>query len=154
MVKRAVLLLIAVLVVLTVISSFLLYEVAKLNEELTALKKEQGEYSYDSNWVTRFVGYNSITSAGEAREAYLTLVDRAPRRSYWIIYFPEDHGLPLNLEASEIGSCYKVNGTFRNYAVNCPDARLTIVYDIFRNGTANLENVKTICSGQEHQEYP
>ena len=118
------------------------------------MKKEQGEYSYDSNWVTRFVGHNPIASAGEARETYLMLVDRAPRRSHWIIYFPEDHGLPLNLEASEMGSYYKVNGTFRNYAVNCPDARLTIVYDIFRNGTANLENVKTVCPRQEHQEYP
>ncbi|MGA9387218.1 MAG: hypothetical protein WBV70_00130 [Candidatus Bathyarchaeia archaeon] len=49
------------------------------------------------------------------------LVDKAPRKAYWIINLPEDGGLPLKLETSEMDSYYKVNGTFRNYAVNCPD---------------------------------
>ena len=149
------------LVTFVVVSSFLLIEVTKLKEELTAMKKEltalkreTGEYSYNSDWVTRFVGYNPIASAAEARELYLLLVNKAPRRSYWIMYLPQDNGLPLKLEASEMGSHYKVNGTFRNYAVNCLDARLTIVYSVFKNGTANLENVKTICPGYEYQEYP
>jgi hypothetical protein len=97
--------------------------------------------------VTRFVGYNPVTSAGEARQVYLMLIDKAPRKSYWIMYLPEDRGLPLKLEISETGSYYKVNGTFRNYAVNCPEAKLTIVYNVFRNGTATLEDVETICPG-------
>ena len=159
--KRAILLLGVLLVTFVVVSSFLLIEVTKLKEELTAMKKEltalkreTGEYSYNSDWVTRFVGYNPIASAAEARELYLLLVNKAPRRSYWIMYLPQDNGLPLKLEALEMGSHYKVNGTFRNYAVNCLDARLTIVYSVFKNGTAELENVKTICPGYEHQEYP
>lgn len=125
-----------------------------MREEIAALTRESGEYWYNSDWVTRFVGYNPITSEAEAKELYLSLVNNAPRRSYWIFYLPEDNGLPLELEALEVGSYYKVNGTFRNYAVNCPNARLTIVYNVFKNGTANLENVKTKCSGSEYQEYP
>jgi hypothetical protein len=152
--KRAVLFLIAVLVALAIVSSFLLTEVARLNVELRALKREQSEYWYNSDWVIRSVGNNSVSSAAEAREIYLMLVNRAPRRSYWIIYLPEDNGMPLRLESTEMGSYYSVNGTFRNYAVNCLDARLTIVYNVFKNGTANLEQVKTTCSGYEHQEYP
>jgi hypothetical protein len=149
------------LVTFVVVSSFLLVEVTKLREELTAmkeeptaLKRESGEYSYNSDWVTKFVGYNPIASAAEARELYLLLVNKAPRRSYWIIYFPDDNGLPLELRASEVGSYYEVNGTFRNYAVNCPNARLAIVYSVFKNGTATLENVVTTCSGFEYQVYP
>jgi len=152
--KRAVLLLIAVLAALTIVSSFLLIEVARLNGELSALEREQGEYRYNSDWVIRFVGDSPISSAAEAREIYLMLVNRAPRKSYWIIYFPEDNGRPLKLESTEMGIYYSVNGTFRNYAVNCVDARLTIAYNVFKNGTANLESVKTTCSGYEHQEYP
>jgi len=124
-----------------------------LNAELSALKRQSGEYSYNSDWVTKFVGYNPIASAGEARELYLLLVDKAPHRSYWIIYSGEDNGLPLKLEASDMVVFYEVNGTFRNYAVNCLNARLTIVYSIFKNGTANLENVKTICPANETREY-
>jgi hypothetical protein len=45
-------------------------------------------------------------------------------------------------------------GARHNYAVNCPDAKLVIIYTVFKNGTATLENVRTICSGYEHQEYP
>jgi hypothetical protein len=70
------------------------------------------------------------------------------------MYLPEDNGLPLKLEALEMDSYYKVNGTFRNFAVNCIDAKPVIVYSIFKNGTATLENVQTKCSGYEHQEYP
>lgn len=62
---------IAVLVALTIVSSFLLTEVARLNAELRALKREQGEYWYNSDWVTRFVGNSSVSSAAEAREIYL-----------------------------------------------------------------------------------
>jgi len=159
--KRPILLVGVLLVTFIIVSSYLLVEVAKLNEELTELKKETatlkreaGEYSYNSDWVTRFVGYNPIASAAEARQLYLLLVNKAPRRSYWIFYFPEDNGLPLELESLESGSYYEVNGTFRNYAVNCPNARLTIVYSVFKNGTAELKNVKTICLGYEQQEYP
>jgi len=165
--KRVVLLSIAALIALTIFSSFLLIEVVRLNEELTALKievadlsreltalkMEDGQFWYDANWVTKSVGLYPITSAEEAEEIYVALVNKAPRRSYWIIYFPEDNGLPLKLEALEIGSYYKVNGTFRNYAVNCPNARLTIVYSVFKNGTAYLENVKTVCPAGEHQDY-
>jgi len=145
--RRAVLLLITVMVALAIASSILLIELAKL-------KRDYGEYWYDSNWVTKFVGYNPITSAKQANETYLMLVDKAPRKAYWIIYLPEDAGLPLKLETSEMDSYYKVNGTFRNYAVNCPDARLVIIYTVFKNGTATLENVRTICPGYEQQEYP
>ena len=116
--------------------------------------RERGEYWYNSDWVIRYVGYNPITSTEEAREAYLALIDKAPRKSYWIFYYPEETGMPLKLECTETGGHYNVNGTFRNFAVNCPDARLTIVYCIFKNGTANLQLVKTICPGYEHQEYP
>jgi hypothetical protein len=154
LVRKAVLLWIAVVVALSIVSSFLVIELARLNEELIALKRERGEYWYDSDWVTRFVGYNPITSAGQAEEIYLMLINKAPHRSYWIMYLLEDKCLPLTLEASEMQSYYKVNGTFRNYAVNCPNARLTIVYSVFENGTAKLENVKTICPEYEHQEYP
>jgi len=151
--KRAILLLGIFLVAFVIISSFLLVEVARLNAELNALKRQSGEYSYNSDWVTKFVGYNPVSSAGEARELYLLLVNKAPRRSYWIIYFAEDDGLPLKLETLDIGVFYEVNGTFRNYAVNCLNARLTIIYSIFKNGTANLENVKTICPANEYQQY-
>lgn len=139
---------------LDIVSSYLVMEVARLNEELTTLKRESDEYPYHADWVTRFVGYNPITSAGEARQVYLMLIDKAPRKSYWIMYLPEDKGLPLKLESSEMGSCYKVNGTFRNYAVYCLDAKLTIVYNVFRNGTATLEDVETKCPGVEDLEYP
>lgn len=149
-----VLLLITVLAALVIASSILLIELVRLNDELTMSKRDYGEYWHDSNWVTQFVGYNSITSAVQANETYLMLVDKAPRKAYWIIYLPEDGGLPLKLETSEMDSYYKVNGTFRNYAVNCPDAKLVIIYTVFKNGTATLENVRTICSGYEHQEYP
>jgi len=141
------------MVAFIIISLVLLAEVARLNAELSALKRQSGEYSYNSDWVTKFVGYNPISSEEEARELYLLLVNKAPRRSYWIIYSAEDNGLPLKLEASDIGVFYEVNGTFRNYAVNCLNARLTIVYNIFKNGTANLENIKTICPTNETQEY-
>ena len=147
MARKSVLLLATALVILAIVSSYLMIEVARLNEELTTLKRESGEYSYDADWVIRFVGYNPITSAGEARLVYLMLVDKAPRRSLWIYYLPEDKGLPLKLEVSEMGNYYRVNGTFRNYAVNCLDAKLTIVYNVFSNGTATLENVETICPG-------
>lgn len=143
-----------VLVILAIVASYLVMEFSRLNEELTTLKRESGEYSYDADWVTRFVGYNPITSAEEAKQVYLMLIDKAPRKSYWIMYLPEDKGLPLKLESSEMGSYYNVNGTFRNYAVNCPNAKLTIVYNVFRNGTATLEDVKTICPGIEDLEYP
>jgi len=152
--KRIILFLIAVLVASVIISSFLLIELVRLNEELTALKREYGEYWYDSSWVTKFVGHNPITSAKQAKEIYLMLVDKAPRKSYWIIYLPEDNGLPLKLEALEMDSCFKVNGTFRNFAVNCIDAKLEIVYSTLKNGTATLENVQTKCSGYEYQDYP
>lgn len=146
---------IAVLVGAVAISSFLLIELVRLNNELTALKREYGEYWYDwLGWVTKFVGYSPITSAEQAKETYLMLVDKAPRKSYWIIYFPEDNGLPLKLETLEMDSYYKVNGTFRNFAVNCIDAKLEIVYSIFKNGTATLENVQTKCSEYEYQNYP
>ncbi len=145
---------IAVLGALAIASSILLIELARPNDELTTLKRYYSEYWYDSNWVTKFVGYNPITSAVQANETYLMLVDKAPRKAYWIIYLPEDGGLPLKLETSEVDSYYKVNGTFRNYAVNCPDAKLVIIYTVFKNGTATLENVRTVCSGSEHQEYP
>jgi hypothetical protein len=152
--RRIILLLIAALAALAIASSTLLIEHVRLNDELIMLKRDYGEYWYDSNWVTTFVGYNPITSAVQANETYLMLVDKAPRKAYWITYLPEDKGLPLRLEASEMDSYFKVNGTFRNYAVNCPDARLVIIYTVFKNGTATLENVRTICSGYEHQEYP
>ena len=87
---------IAVLVALAIVSSFLLTEVARLNVELRALKREQSEYWYNSDWVIRSVGNNSVSSAAEAREIYLTLVYRAPRRSYWIIYLPESNKLTLS----------------------------------------------------------
>ena len=147
LVRRSVLLLTTILVILAIVSSYLMIEVVRLDEELTTLKRESGEYSYDADWVTKFVGSNPIKSAGEARQVYLMLIDKAPRKSYWIIYLPEDKGLPLKLEVSEMGNYYKVNGTFRNYAVNCLDAKLTIVYNVFSNGTATLENVETICPG-------
>ncbi len=160
MVKSSVLLLIVTSSALAIIASFLLVELVRLNQDLSTSEKElstlkmgSGEYWCNPDWVTRFVGYNPIASAKEARELYLLLVDKAPRRSYWIIYFPEDNGLPLKLEALEIGVYYEVNGTFRNYAVNFPNARLTIVYCVFKNGTANLESVKTICPASEYQEY-
>jgi len=143
--RKSVLLLTIVLVILVIASLYLIIEVARLNEELTTLKRERGEYSYDADWVTRFVGFNPITSTGEARQVYLMLIDKAPRKSYWIYYLPEDKGLPLKLEISEMGDYYKVTGTFRNYAVNCLDAKLTVVYNVFSNGTATLENVETIC---------
>jgi hypothetical protein len=144
-----------------VVSSILLVEVIKLRdevsairEELSVLKRMSGEYSYNSDWATRFVGYYPVGSAAEAKELYLLLVNKAPKRDYWIIYFPEDNELPLNLEALEADNHYKVNGTFRNYAVNCPNARLTIVYNVFKNGTANLDNIKTLCSESVYQVYP
>jgi len=59
--------------------------------------------------------------------------------------------LPLKLETLDTGGFYEVNGTFRNYAVNCLNARLTILYSIFKNGTASLESVKTICPANEYQ---
>lgn len=159
--KRVVLLLGVLLATFVVVSSILFVELGKLREELTAMREElsalrrmSGEYSYNSDWVTRFVGYYPIASAAEAEELYLLLVNKAPQRSYWIIYFPEDNDLPLNLEALEVGNYYEVNGTFRNYAVNCPNARLTIVYNVFKNGTANLENIKTLCSESVYQVYP
>jgi hypothetical protein len=151
--RRTILLLGVLLVAFVIISSFLLAEIARLNAELSALKRQSGEYSYNSDWVTRFVGHNPIASSGEARELYLLLVDKAPHRSYWIIYLTDDNGMPLNLETSDMGVFYEVNGTFRNYAVNCLNARLTIVYSIFKNGTANLENVKTVCPAGEYQDY-
>jgi len=151
--RRAILFLGIFLVAFVIISSFLLAEVARLNAELSALKRQSSEYSYNSDWVTKFVGYYPIASAGEARELYLLLVNKAPHRSYWIFYVAENNGLPLKLEASDRGVFYEVNGTFRNYAVNCLNARLTIVYSIFKNGTANLENVKTVCPAGEHQDY-
>jgi hypothetical protein len=152
--KRTILLLGIFLVAFVIISSFLLAEVARLDAKSSALRGQSGEYSYNSDWVTRFVGCNPIASAGEARELYLLLVNKAPHRSYWIFYVAEDNGLPLKLETSDDGAFYEVNGTFRNYAVNCPNARLTIVYSILKNGTANLESVKTICSASEFQVYP
>jgi hypothetical protein len=159
--RKAILLLGVLLVTSIVVSSFLLLEVTKLRDELAALekelaavKRESGAYSYNSDWVTRFVGYNPISSAMEARELYLLLVNKAPRRSYWIFYSPEDNGLPLTLRVFEASNYYEVNGTFRNCAVNCPNATLTIVYNVFKNGTATLENVVITCSGFEYPVYP
>ena len=78
--RRSILCLATVLVILAIASSYLVMEVARLNEELTTLKRESGEYSYDADWVTRFVGYNPITSAEEARQVYLMLIDKAPKK--------------------------------------------------------------------------
>lgn len=151
--KRVFLLFGIFLAAFIIVSSVLFAEVARLNAELKTLKRQSGEYSYSADWVTRFVGYNPVTSAEEARQVYLMLIDKAPRKSYWIIYLPQDGNLPLKLEVSDMGAFYEANGTFRNYAVDCPNARLTIAYNIFKNGTANLENIKTICPTIESQEY-
>ena len=86
--KRAILLLGAFLVAFVIISSFLLAEVARLNAELSALKRQSGEYSYNSDWVTKFVGYNPIASAGEAKEelkktrSYLTINMRSLSKNH------------------------------------------------------------------------
>ena len=132
--KRIILLLITILVVYVTISSLFLHvKPVELNDE----------YVYDSDWVTAFVGHNPITSVEQAKETCLMLIDKAPRKSYWIIYAPEDNGLPLKLEALETDRYYMMNGTFRNYAVNCPNATLEIVYNIYKSGTAILESVQT-----------
>ncbi len=45
--------------------------------------------------------------------------------------------------------------TFRNLAANCPNARITIAYNIFKNGTATLESVRDICpDGHVFQRFP
>ncbi len=151
--KRASLLFGIFLAAFIIVSSFLLAEVSRLNVELQTLKRQSGEYSYSTDWVTRFVGYSPINSAEKARQVYLMLVDKAPRKSYWIIYLLQDENLPLKLGITDNGAYYEANGTFRNFAVNCPNAILTIAYNIFKNGTANLENVKTICPAAENQVY-
>jgi len=66
--KRVILLLGIFMVAFVIISSFLLTEVARLNAELSVLRKQSGEYSYGSDWVTNFVGNNPVSSAEEARE--------------------------------------------------------------------------------------
>lgn len=151
--KRAFLLFGILLTAFIIVSSLLFAEVTRLSSELKTLKRQSGEYSYSADWVTRFVGYNPVTSVEEARQVYLMLVDKAPQKSYWIIYSTQDGNLPLTLEVSDQDAFYEANGTFRNFAVNCPNARLTIVYNIYKNGTANLENIKTICPPIDNQEY-
>ena len=139
-----ILLLITILVVYVAISSLFLQAKPVESNDI---------YVYNSDWVTEFVGHNPITSVEQAKETYLMLIDKAPRKSSWITYAPEDNGLPLKLEAQEIDSYYEVNGTFHNYAVNCMNATLEIVYNIFKSGTAMLESVHTKCSGYDYQEY-
>ena len=144
--KRIILLLITILVVYVAISSLFLQAKPVESNDI---------YVYNSDWVTEFVGRNPITSVEQAKETYLMLIDKAPRKSYWIIYAPEDNGLPLKLEALETDRYYVVNGTFRNCAVNCPNAILEIVYNIYKSGTAMLESVQTKCPPiHEYQEYP
>jgi len=93
-------------------------------------------------FVIKFIGKEPITSKDKANQTYFLLINRSPSRDYWILSVEDDL---LSLEVSEMDDHYRVTGTFKNYAINCGDAKIEIVYNIFKNGTATLESVKTIC---------
>jgi hypothetical protein len=138
--RRRILLLIIVLIASVALCGFWLIESFRVT----------GEYTYGSGWVTYFAGHNPITSPEQAKETYLMLIDKAPQKGFWIY----DNDSPLKLEALDMNSYYKVNGTFRNYGVNSPFATLEIVYNIFKNGAAELKSVVIKDSGYAYQEYP
>ena len=142
-------LLVAVSVLMIIISSFLAIKVMELQNETTALKKETGEFWLIDRgsveiWIVKYIGKEPVASEQQAGQTYLVLIDKTPSktRNYWIHSVEEDM---LGLEVSETNDYYCVNGAFRNYAVNCPNAKITIKYNVFKNGTATLESIETIC---------
>jgi len=142
-------LLVAVSVIMIIISSFLAIKVIELQNETTTLKKETGEFWLIDRgpvevWIVKYIGKEPVASEQQAKQTYLMLIDKTPNKTknYWIYSVEEDM---LSLEASETNYYYCVNGTFRNYAVNCLNAKITIKYNVFKNGTATLESIKTIC---------
>jgi hypothetical protein len=152
-------LLVAISTIVIVFSSFLAVEVirlqneiARLQNEITTLGKEVDDfwlYSIVSDrqlgFVTKSIREEPVESREQAIQIYLMLIDRSPMKDYWIFYLAEDEGLPLDLAVSETDYHYCINGTFRNFAVNCPNAKIIIAYTIFKNGTATLKSVETIC---------
>jgi len=89
-------------------------------------------------FVAKFVGEKLVASKEQAVETYFMLLDKSPSKNYYIYSVEDDR---LDFAVSETAGVYRVMGVFRNYAVNSLNAKITITYDIFHNGTATLESV-------------
>jgi hypothetical protein len=90
-------------------------------------------------FVAKFIGQIAVRSIKQAIQTYYMLLDKSPSENYWIYSIENDQ---LSLEAIKTKDMYHVAGTFKNFAVNCLNAKITIVYDIFQNGTAIIESVR------------
>lgn len=92
-------------------------------------------------FVIRFIGKDPVTSKEQATYTFFLLLQKSPSRNYYIFSVDNDR---LSLEASEAGDYYDVVGVFRNFAVNCLNAKIVIEYNIFHNGTAILQGATTV----------
>jgi len=106
---------------------------------------------FSIGFVHFFIGTTPITSEDESKETFFMLIDRSPGKDYWIYSVEDDL---LSLEVSEMDDHYHVAGIFRCWAINCVDAKIEIVYNIFKNGTATLESVKVGCGEPTDQIFP
>jgi len=89
--------------------------------------------------VAKFVEGSFAESKEQAVQTYFMLLDKSPSKNYYIYSVENDC---FDFAVSETAGVYRVMGAFRNYAVNCPNAKITITYDVFYEGTAILESVR------------
>jgi len=93
-----------------------------------------------NGWVLRCIGNQPIASKEQANQTFFMLVKRSPF-SNWAIYL----GMPaLSINITETSDCYKESVMFLYAGVNCPNAKLILSYDIYKNGTAVFEGQREI----------
>jgi hypothetical protein len=97
-------------------------------------KIEPGPVAVDTcySWVIRYVGSQPIISQEQANQTFFTLVKRSPF-SNWAIYLGQS---ALSINITETTDCYEESVMFQYAGVNCPNAKLILSYDIYKNGTA------------------
>lgn len=107
-------------------------------------KIEPGPIAVDTcySWVICYVGSQPIISEEQANQTFFMLVQRSPF-SNWAIYLGKP---PLSVSITETCDCYKESVMFQYAGVNCPNAGLTLSYDIYKTGTAVFTGEKAIFS--------
>lgn len=88
----------------------------------------------------RYIGSQPIISQEQANQTFFMLVKRSPF-SNWAIYL----GTPaLSINITETSDCYEESVMFQYAGVNCPNAKLILSYDIYKNGTAIFQGQREI----------
>jgi hypothetical protein len=92
-------------------------------------------------FVISFTGKKPVATKQQATDTYFLLLQKSPSANVYIYSVDNDR---LSLEVCEIDDRYNVIGVFKNFAVNCLDAKIVIEYDIFHNGTAMFQRATTV----------